>query len=207
EIEKDTAAYLASVFVRLRGLVMCHLRSSADQPTGVPRSCLPSSQIREGHTPSPVALLSRPRYSSCLPVDSSTLVVLDLNRSSRRILMALKPLSAGRARSRSALLAVVLVAIFIPLSLPAVADGDFVDVGGSAHRAAIEYIADRDVTQGCNPPANDRFCPDRPLTRGEMATFLVKAFDLRPSPGNEFRDSSPSVHRRDIEALRAANVT
>ena len=32
-----------------------------------------------------------------------------------------------------------------------------------------------DVTRGCNPPVNDQFCPDRDITRGEMAAFLFRA--------------------------------
>jgi hypothetical protein len=32
------------------------------------------------------------------------------------------------------------------------------------------------VTQGCNPPANDRFCPDDFVTRAQMAAFFKRAF-------------------------------
>ncbi|MCH8238837.1 MAG: hypothetical protein IIB62_02070 [Proteobacteria bacterium] len=34
------------------------------------------------------------------------------------------------------------------------------------------------VTKGCNPPDNDAFCPDRTLTRAEMATFFARALGL-----------------------------
>src|SRR5690606_15128221 len=77
-------AYLARILVRLRSLVIRHLRSSANQPTRVPRSCLPSSQISEGHTASPLAFWTVDRYCSRLPDDSSTLVAVDLSRPSRR---------------------------------------------------------------------------------------------------------------------------
>jgi hypothetical protein len=36
----------------------------------------------------------------------------------------------------------------------------------------ISWLAAHDVTKGCNPPANDRFCPNDPVTRGQMAAFL-----------------------------------
>jgi hypothetical protein len=36
----------------------------------------------------------------------------------------------------------------------------------------ISWLADRGVTRGCNPPANDEFCPDDSVTRGQMAAFL-----------------------------------
>jgi len=36
------------------------------------------------------------------------------------------------------------------------------------------------VTQGCNPPTNDRYCPDDPVKRDQMATFLTRALGLTP---------------------------
>jgi len=31
------------------------------------------------------------------------------------------------------------------------------------------------ITAGCDPPVNDRFCPDDVVTRGQMAAFLHRA--------------------------------
>jgi len=31
---------------------------------------------------------------------------------------------------------------------------------------------------GCNPPTNDRFCPNDYVTRGQMAAFLARGLDL-----------------------------
>lgn len=39
----------------------------------------------------------------------------------------------------------------------------------------IERLAHAGVTRGCNPPANDLFCPSNPVTRGQMAAFLRRA--------------------------------
>jgi hypothetical protein len=39
----------------------------------------------------------------------------------------------------------------------------------------IESLAAAGITQGCNPPLNDRFCPDKSVTRGQMAAFLARA--------------------------------
>lgn len=49
------------------------------------------------------------------------------------------------------------------------------DTGGSVFVRDIEAIAEADVTRGCNPPANDHYCPDAPVTRAQMATFLYRA--------------------------------
>ena len=42
----------------------------------------------------------------------------------------------------------------------------------------IEQFAQDGVTGGCStsPP---RYCPDRPVTRAQMAVFLVRAFGLQ----------------------------
>lgn len=52
---------------------------------------------------------------------------------------------------------------------------DFVDVVDNEYRAEINTIGDYGITLGCNPPDNDRFCPDRSVLRQEMASFLVRA--------------------------------
>jgi murein DD-endopeptidase MepM/ murein hydrolase activator NlpD len=54
----------------------------------------------------------------------------------------------------------------------------FVDDGGSQFEESINKLATHDITLGCNPPDNDMFCPDRTLTRGEMASFFARAKDL-----------------------------
>ncbi len=46
----------------------------------------------------------------------------------------------------------------------------FADVGfGMPLGEAIEWLADRGITRGCG---DTRFCPDDPVTRGQMAAFL-----------------------------------
>jgi len=69
----------------------------------------------------------------------------------------------------------VLVTTEFPGSLVGL-DGSFVDVGASdTFFDDIEWLADQGITRGCNPPVNDRYCPDDPITRGQMAAFLRRA--------------------------------
>ena len=74
----------------------------------------------------------------------------------------------------------VTVLAMLSLTLAAVAvaqlppSGRFVDDDGNAHEANIEAIAALGITEGCNPPLNNRFCPADNVTRGEMAVFLRK---------------------------------
>ena len=70
----------------------------------------------------------------------------------------------------------------------------------------VERLADLGVTAGCSTgPA--RYCPDRPVTRGQMASFLGRAFRLGPSAPAGFTDTDRSVHRSAIDALAAAGIT
>jgi hypothetical protein len=54
----------------------------------------------------------------------------------------------------------------------------FTDDSGNPFETSINKLANGGITVGCNPPANDHFCPDRQLSRGEMATFFVRAIGL-----------------------------
>ena len=45
------------------------------------------------------------------------------------------------------------------------------------------------------------------MSRGEMAAFLVRAFDLPASSGNPFTDDDGSFFEADIAALEASGVT
>jgi hypothetical protein len=84
--------------------------------------------------------------------------------------------------------------------------GTFVDDDGSVHEGSIEAIATEGITRGCNPPANDHFCPDDPVTRGQMAAFLVRALGLEPMPAG-FVDLGGSPFTREIGALAEAGIT
>jgi hypothetical protein len=84
----------------------------------------------------------------------------------------------------------------------------FDDDEGSVFESAINRLRNAGITQGCNPPGNDRFCPDRNITRGEMAAFLVRAFDLPSYDGpDRFRDDNGNVFEGAIERLAQAGIT
>ncbi|MEA2022750.1 MAG: Ig-like domain-containing protein [Actinomycetota bacterium] len=51
----------------------------------------------------------------------------------------------------------------------------FTDDNGSIFEADIDRLGTAGVTKGCNPPTNDRFCPDAYVTRAQMAAFLHRA--------------------------------
>lgn len=64
------------------------------------------------------------------------------------------------------------------LSLPSSNTDHFGDDDGSTFESAINRIADGNITQGCNPPTNDRYCPEDDVNRGQMAAFLQRSANL-----------------------------
>ena len=90
---------------------------------------------------------------------------------------------------------------------PSQADTRFTDVAaGSWWAPHVERLAEMGVTSGCSA-APLRYCPDRPVTRGQMAAFLVRAFDLDPGSSAGFTDTARSPHAANIDALAAARIT
>lgn len=45
------------------------------------------------------------------------------------------------------------------------------------HANDIEWIAEKGITKGANPPDNDLYKPDEPVTRGQMASFLRRTYN------------------------------
>jgi hypothetical protein len=93
------------------------------------------------------------------------------------------------------------------LKLPPAADA-FDDDDGSVFEQAINKLAAAGITQGCNPPANTRYCPDDSVTRGQMAAFLARAFRLQAVPGADlFADDDGSVFETAIDKIGIARIT
>ena len=97
--------------------------------------------------------------------------------------------------------------VFVHQFLPDPPVDWFVDDDGHTFEGDINAIASSGITRGCNPPVNDRFCPDDIVTRGQMAAFLTRALDLSVPDENPFVDTVGSTFERDIQALAAAGIT
>lgn len=70
------------------------------------------------------------------------------------------------------------MAVFIvrALDLPPTNVDYFDDDDNSPFEDHINRIAAAKITLGCNPPANNHFCPNGTVTRGEMAAFVKRAW-------------------------------
>lgn len=87
---------------------------------------------------------------------------------------------------------------------PASDENHFGDDDGSVFEADIDAIAAAGVTSGCNPPANDQFCPDETVTRAQMASFLARALELSPVPPGVPANPGDAVNCSDFEAWEDA---
>lgn len=88
----------------------------------------------------------------------------------------------------------------------AASDG-FVDTQASVHADSIDRLAAAGITAGCNPPTNNQFCPDDPVTRGQMAAFLNRGLDLGATSTDFFNDDDGISFEKDINKMAAAGIT
>lgn len=87
-------------------------------------------------------------------------------------------------------------------------DGTFMDDDDNTFTANIESIAAANVTKGCNPPFNDRFCPGDDVSREQMAAFIVRALGLTANDHPGFTDVAPgTTFAQDIGKLATAGIT
>ena len=91
-------------------------------------------------------------------------------------------------------------------SVPVTANSPFNDVSDTEWWAPhVGRLSELGITQGC---ASGKFCPHDYVTRAQMASFLVRAFDLHTRAPIEFSDvPSGHTHASGIATLAAGKVT
>jgi hypothetical protein len=90
------------------------------------------------------------------------------------------------------------------LELPATETDYFDDDDGLTHEADINRLAASGITGGCG---ERRFCRTDPVSRAQMAAFLVRALDLPSSDTDAFGDDDGDQLEGSINALAAAGLT
>lgn len=98
-------------------------------------------------------------------------------------------------------------ALFLLTGVAAVGAEQFTDVSDdNIFSEDIQWMADNGITRGCNPPLNDRYCPDDNVTRGQMAAFFHRFADTvagaegpegpegpKGDPGEDGEDGVPVI--------------
>jgi hypothetical protein len=90
------------------------------------------------------------------------------------------------------------------LKLPATSTDYFTDDNTNKHESNINRLRAAGITVGCSAT---RFCPDGLVTRGQMATFLARAFGLPSTTTDYFTDDNTNKHEPNINKIRAAGIT
>jgi uncharacterized protein YkwD len=80
----------------------------------------------------------------------------------------------------------------------------FTDIAGTSWEAAIVWVYQHGIMDGCSAT---RFCPDRYLTRAQLAGALANALDLPATGTDYFADDNGHRYERAINRLRAAGLT
>ena len=113
--------------------------------------------------------------------------------------------------SRRLIWGILLVAV-LGLAMPAAAlandlpaGGTFLDDDTNTHEGNIEAIVADGVTFGCDA-VGPLYCPNDSVTRAQMGSFLARALDLIPVPGDRFADVS-GTHEPNINAIAGAGIT
>ena len=76
-----------------------------------------------------------------------------------------------RTPRRILLIAAAFALLVVPAA--AIASAGFTDVAhDNVFVADIQWMRDNAITAGCNPPANDRYCPGNNVTREQMSAFM-----------------------------------
>ena len=57
----------------------------------------------------------------------------------------------------------------------------------------IAWLATNDVTRGCNPPNNDAFCPEDPVTREQMSAFMHRFAGAFGTVGDQVTDTTDPI--------------
>jgi hypothetical protein len=89
------------------------------------------------------------------------------------------------------------------LSLPASSTDFFTDDDNSIFEEDINAIAAVGIARG----SDGLYRPNETITRGQMAAFLNRAFELPPSSTDFFTDDDDSIFEDDINAIAAAGIT
>ena len=93
------------------------------------------------------------------------------------------------------------------LDLPETEADPFSDDDGHLYEDSINRVADAQITLGCG---TDSYCPDRLITRAQMATLLVRAVPgLRTADSalDYFSDDNDSRHEENINTIAYNQIT
>jgi hypothetical protein len=106
-------------------------------------------------------------------------------------------------RSVTVLLAALLALLTLPALTSAANAAAFDDVNGSVYQPAVDALAREGIVLGCTESS---FCPNKAVNRGQIASMLARALDLKATSSAGFTDVE-GTHADSIDALAEAGIT
>lgn len=110
-----------------------------------------------------------------------------------------------RSRLSPLVAALTIVALAPPVAARASVDS-YIDDDNTRFEAYIETARAEGLVVGCNPPADNRICPEDSMTTGGMIVILARALGLSPLSGELFVTKGGQLGRFAVSALRAAGI-
>jgi hypothetical protein len=98
------------------------------------------------------------------------------------------------------------MAVFLAraLNLPPAARDHFRDDQGAFYEDAANRMLEAGITEGCG---HARYCGDSEIKREQMAAFLSRSQNLKPTPRDFFGDDNASIFEQSINRVAAAGIT
>jgi SpoIID/LytB domain protein len=125
--------------------------------------------------------------------------------SSRRTLAGANLLCDLRGTVRNAAGTIVTTTAYRPPSQQVGAIGfpPFLDDDGDQHEYSIVWAHAAGIAEGVTPT---EFAPMRPVTRGQMASFLYRTFEVPRRTSSPFSDTQGNTHEEAIASIAAAGI-
>jgi hypothetical protein len=106
----------------------------------------------------------------------------------------------NKKSTRILLLFAAFALFIVPVVALAAAGFDDVD-DDNVFVADIQWMKDKAITKGCNPPSNTNFCPEKAVTRQQMAAFM------RRLATKKVVDAATAVDSDTLDGKDAADLT
>jgi len=126
----------------------------------------------------------------------------ELNRLRRDARVPARPRSLSRRMAMGARSVALILTLFIGVPIVLASD-QFADVPVGVHHDDINKLATAGITVGCGVDVNDNplFCPGQPVSREQMATFMVRGLPRVATA------SWPGVRIAGVEPIATASLS
>ena len=108
---------------------------------------------------------------------------------------------------RFSVVSVAALMVTTVIATAVIASNVFTDVPDSNQfHGSISWMSENEVTQGCNPPDNDQYCPTDNVSREQMAAFMRRLAQTQGTVGDEVTDAADQVTIDAATGIEVASI-